>query len=42
MAISAMAIFRFPVEIGESDERDSMVRPRFEERVNNKFWVIVE
>jgi hypothetical protein len=30
-----MAMFRFPVEIGESDERDSMVRPRFEERVDS-------
>lgn len=46
MTISAMAIFRFPVEIGESNERDrrlnAIVSSRFEERVDNKFWVIVK
>lgn len=45
MAISAIAIFRFPVVIGESDERDrrlnAIVSPGFE-RIDSRFWVIVE
>jgi hypothetical protein len=45
MTISAMAIFRFPVVIGESDLRDrgfsAIVSPGFE-RVDSKFRVIVK
>lgn len=41
MTISAMAIFRFPVEIGESNEWDirlnAILSPGVEERVDNKF-----